>query len=139
VALSAEFLPIVWTYLTESAICREAFAAAPKRERERRGTLIAMIWSGLVEIGLCSAAMNDPLPSIRTVVLETLRASTGDRVELSDQTNIVHELGLDSVTIMDFVMEIEDRLDISVPLDRIAEVETIGDLVATLRDLKGKG
>jgi acyl carrier protein len=37
---------------------------------------------------------------------------------------------------MDFVMEVEDRLDISVPLDRIAEVETLGDLVATIRGLK---
>jgi acyl carrier protein len=39
---------------------------------------------------------------------------------------------------MDSVLEIEDRLDISIPLDRIAEVETVGDLVATVRDLKGK-
>ena len=35
--------------------------------------------------------------------------------------------------------EIEDRLDISVPLDRIAEVETIGDLVSTVRGLKSGG
>jgi acyl carrier protein len=83
--------------------------------------------------------MNDPLDSIRTLVFDKLRASTGHPVKLSDQTNIVNELGLDSVTMMDLVMDIEDRLDISVPLNRIAEVETIGDLVATLRDLKGKG
>jgi len=34
------------------------------------------------------------------------------------------------------VMETEERLDISVPLDRISEVETIGDLVTTLHDIK---
>lgn len=83
--------------------------------------------------------MIESVDSIRTVVFDRLRASTGSAIELTDQTNIVSELGLDSVAIMDFVMEIEDRLDISVPLDRIAEVETIGDLVATLRDLKDKG
>ena len=37
---------------------------------------------------------------------------------------------------MDFVMEIEDKLDISVPLDKIAEVETLGDLIATVQRLK---
>ncbi|MGH8150017.1 MAG: acyl carrier protein [Steroidobacteraceae bacterium] len=83
--------------------------------------------------------MSKPVDSIRRLVFDTLRASTRKSVELSDQTNIVRELGLDSVAIMDFVMEMEDRLDISVPLDRIAEVETVGDLVATMRDLKDKG
>lgn len=83
--------------------------------------------------------MNDPIDPIRRVVFDTLRVSTGSPVELSDQTNIMSELGLDSVAIMDFVMELEDRLDVSVPLDRIAEVETVGDLVATMRDLKVKG
>ncbi|HEV2678442.1 MAG TPA: acyl carrier protein [Aliidongia sp.] len=66
-----------------------------------------------------------------------MRSSLQKPVELSDQTNIVNDLGLDSVAVMDFVMEIEDRLDISVPLDRIAEIETLGDLVSTVRDLKG--
>jgi acyl carrier protein len=74
---------------------------------------------------------------IRNTIFETLRASLEKPVELSDRTNIVNDLGFDSVAVMDFVMEIEDRLDISVPLDRIAEVETIGDLVSTVRSLKG--
>ncbi len=79
--------------------------------------------------------MSDRVEPIRAAVIEALRASTRNAVALSDRTNIVRELGLDSIAIMDFVMELEDRLDVSVPLDRIAEVETIGDLVATLRDL----
>jgi acyl carrier protein len=95
--------------------------------------------SRVTVIGPRSTPMNDPLDSIRTIVFERLRASMEDTVELSDRTNIVSELGLDSVTMMDLVMDFEDRLDISVPLNRIAEVETIGDLVATLRDLKGQG
>lgn len=82
--------------------------------------------------------MDNSVGDIRGMVFDTLRASLRKPVELSDQTNIVSDLGLDSVAVMDFVMEIEDRLDISVPLDRIAEVETVGDLVTTVRDLKSR-
>jgi len=81
--------------------------------------------------------MENSVGDIREIIFDTLRAALQKPVELSDQTNIVNDLGLDSVAVMDFVMEIEDRLDISVPLDRIAEVETLGDLIATVRTLKG--
>jgi acyl carrier protein len=37
---------------------------------------------------------------------------------------------------MDFVMEIEDRMDVSIPLNKIAEIETLGDLIATVCSLK---
>jgi acyl carrier protein len=80
--------------------------------------------------------MQDSLDEIRETIFDTLRSSSQNLVELSDQTNIVNDLGLDSVAVMDFVMEIEDRLDISVPLDRMAEIETLGDLVFAVRDLK---
>jgi acyl carrier protein len=80
--------------------------------------------------------MQDSLGDIRETIFNTLRSSTQKPIVLSDQTNIVNDLGLDSVAVMDFVMEIEDRLDISVPLDRIAEIETLGHLIHTVRDLK---
>ncbi|MDE2582239.1 MAG: acyl carrier protein [Rhodospirillales bacterium] len=81
--------------------------------------------------------MNTSIGDIRQIVFDTLRPSLQRPVPLSDATNIVNDLGLDSVAMMDFVMEIENRLDISVPLDRIAEIESLGDLVRTLRELKG--
>lgn len=80
--------------------------------------------------------MDNSVGDIRQMIFDTLRSSVQKLVELSDQTNIVNDLGLDSVAVMDFVMEIEDRFDISVPLDKIAEIETLGDLVFTVRDLK---
>ncbi len=80
--------------------------------------------------------MENTIDDIREMIFDTLRSSRQKLVELSDQTNIVNDLGLDSVAVMDFVMEIEDRLNISVPLDKIAEIETLGDLVFTVRDLK---
>ena len=80
--------------------------------------------------------MSNSVGDIREIIFDTLRSSLQKPVEFSDQTNIVNDLGLDSVAVMDFVMEIEDRLDISIPLDRVAEVEMLGDLISTVHGLK---
>jgi acyl carrier protein len=34
-------------------------------------------------------------------------------------------------------MALEDEYDISMPLDRMAEVQTVGDLVRTIEELRG--
>jgi acyl carrier protein len=82
--------------------------------------------------------MQDSGGDIREIIFDTLRGTLKRPVELTEQTHIVDDLGLDSVAVMDFVMELEDRLDISVPLDRIAEIETLGDLTKALRDLTAR-
>jgi len=53
-------------------------------------------------------------------------------------TSITKELGLDSLAVMNFVMALEDRFDVSIPMDKLAGIETVGDLAATIADLKGR-
>jgi acyl carrier protein len=48
------------------------------------------------------------------------------------------DVGLDSVQIMNLVMEIEDNLDLSVPVDVLSEVQTLNELAARLQQLKEK-
>ena len=73
---------------------------------------------------------------IQTIIFDMVRAELPNAPAISDQTHIVDDLGLDSVAVMDFVMEIEDRMDVSIPLNKIAEIETLGDLIATVCSLK---
>ena len=47
-------------------------------------------------------------------------------------TNIVRDLKLDSIAVMDFIMELETRFNTVVPLDAIADVQTVGDLADIL-------
>ncbi len=73
-------------------------------------------------------------------IFKVLATHASPGVNLSPQTRITRDLGLDSVAVMDFVMDIEDQFDISIPLDRIAEVETVEDLsraVEKLLEVKG--
>ena len=37
---------------------------------------------------------------------------------------------------MNFVMAIEDFYDISIPLDRIAQIQTVGDLIHAVEGLR---
>jgi acyl carrier protein len=58
-------------------------------------------------------------------------------IQVSGETRIVQGLGLDSVAILDFIMDLEERFDVSIPLDRIAEVQTIGELSRAVETLTG--
>jgi len=60
----------------------------------------------------------------------------GHPVQIDDNTDIVEDLGMDSLGVMNFVMAIEDFYDISIPLDRIAQIETVGDLIHAVEDLR---
>jgi len=60
----------------------------------------------------------------------------GHPVKINDQTDIVEDLGMDSLGVMNFVMAIEDFYDISIPLDRIAQIQTVGDLIHAVDDLR---
>jgi acyl carrier protein len=51
---------------------------------------------------------------------------------ITEDTHILHDLNLDSVAVMDLVMVLETRFDTVIPMDRLAEIETVGDLVRIL-------
>lgn len=77
--------------------------------------------------------------SLRDGVAAALSQAVGRKVEIADNTNIARDLGLDSLAIMNFIMALEDEYDVSIPLDRIAQVETVGDLVKAIGELRSEG
>lgn len=64
---------------------------------------------------------------------------TSRRVQISSETVIGRDLEIDSLALMNIVMELEDAFDLSIPLDRLAAVETAGDLSEVIRDLRSRG
>jgi len=73
--------------------------------------------------------------AIQARVLDLLSKKAGAARNIDLDSSVVEDTGLDSVSIMDFVMEIEDEFDITIPLDRIAEMRTVGDLADVVRTL----
>lgn len=58
-------------------------------------------------------------------------------VELGDNTSFAGDLEWDSLTVMDFVAEVEDSFDIIITMNMQAEIETVGQLVAAVDKLQG--
>jgi acyl carrier protein len=80
------------------------------------------------------------LDNIEAEIVKVMSGRIPAGIQVSAQTKIARDLALDSVAVMDFVMDIEDHFDISIPLDRIAEVETVEDLSRAVEALlKEKG
>ena len=53
-------------------------------------------------------------------------------------TVIAKDLTIDSLAIMDMVMELEDRFDVSIPMNVVAEIHTVDQLADTILDLRSK-
>ncbi|TVS12336.1 MAG: acyl carrier protein [Wenzhouxiangella sp.] len=77
----------------------------------------------------------DTLALARQAISAALTRALPEHREIDWSQSLTSEAGLDSVQIMNLVMEIEDELDLSVPVDVLAEVNTLNDLAVRLSKL----
>jgi acyl carrier protein len=57
-------------------------------------------------------------------------------VAIADSTTFAGDLEFDSLTVMDFVAEIEDEFDVIISMNQQAEIENWGQLVAAVHKLQ---
>lgn len=72
---------------------------------------------------------------VEAEIIDLLVARVPGGVAVEADTRIAGGLGLDSVAILDFIMDLEDRFDVSIPLDRIATVQTVAELSSAVQAL----
>jgi acyl carrier protein len=58
-------------------------------------------------------------------------------IEVTEATRFAQDLEWDSLTVLDFVANIEDEFDIVITMNQQAEIETVGQLVDAVGKLKG--
>ena len=56
-------------------------------------------------------------------------------VEISGDTRFAQDLEWDSLTVLDFVANVEDEFDVLISMNMQAEIETVGQLVDALERL----
>lgn len=57
-------------------------------------------------------------------------------VKLTRDTDLITDLEIDSVSVLDIVMDIEDNYNLSIPVNTISETRTIGELVDAIHAIK---
>ena len=60
-------------------------------------------------------------------------------VALTEATSFAGDLEWDSLIVMDFVASVEDEFDILITMNMQAEIETIGQLVDAVEQLRNDG
>ena len=57
---------------------------------------------------------------------------------LTETTDLNRDLNLDSLAVMELMFELEDRFNISVPMNLLPEVSTIGDLAKLVQRIEAR-
>jgi len=69
--------------------------------------------------------MNDS--EVREKLYRLLKKHSKSTGEIKPDSDILADTGLDSVSVMDIVLELEDELDIIIPVESLSDVRTIDD------------
>lgn len=67
--------------------------------------------------------------SIIDEICALLATHNKEGIALKAETDIPAELHINSVGVLDFIMDVEDKFDIEIPMNVVSETRTIGDLV----------
>ena len=76
---------------------------------------------------------SDKSSNVRKVVLEVLKDFNKKGIVISDSTSFVGDLEFDSLLVMEFISELEDQLDVSVPINILPDIETVGMLIVNAK------
>jgi acyl carrier protein len=76
----------------------------------------------------CGADMDKNIDAVVVDLCDMLQQYNKEGIELTATTNLGSELNIDSVEVMDLIMEIEDKFDIDIPINLVSDIERIGDL-----------
>jgi acyl carrier protein len=74
--------------------------------------------------------MVENMDSLVDELCELFQKYNKEGIELTAATNLGSDLDIDSVEVMDLIMEIEDKFDIDIPINLVSDIERIGDLAS---------
>lgn len=69
-------------------------------------------------------------------VVEIIEPLNRKNVAVTEDTRFATDLEWDSLTVLDFVADIEDAFDVIISMNMQAEIETVGQLVDALQRLR---
>ncbi len=80
--------------------------------------------------------MDKSVEDIVGEVIPILRKFTKPDAEVTGDSHLMRDLDLDSVKVMELMMELEDHFDISIPLNALPDVNSVAELASEIAKLK---
>jgi acyl carrier protein len=81
-----------------------------------------------IDPGTETFELTGELADIESEIIRILRGFLKDAPALSGSTDLIADLDLESVQIMEFVVEVEDHYDIAIDLESLSNVHTVAEL-----------
>ena len=72
-------------------------------------------------------------------IMDILKPFVPDGLEITAETDLVADLDLDSLKVMKILESMEDSFDISIPINILPDVRTVGDLERQIQKLTNNG
>ena len=87
------------------------------------------------QLTFAASRMMNHYESILAQLYEILGPYTPDGQSLSEDTEFISDLGLDSMKVMQLLLDTEERFDVSIPLNIIPDVRTVGHFARCVQQL----
>ena len=78
-------------------------------------------------------------PEVLADLSAELAAFKQGSADITEDTELLGDLELDSLQVMNLLLRIEDRFDISIPVSILPDVRTVKDLALQIANLAGGG
>ena len=76
-----------------------------------------------------------PSGSIEHGVVDVLKQVSRRPIEPTLESDLVTDLGFDSLQVLELIAELEDRFDVSIPLNDVPATRTVAQVVAQVAQL----
>ena len=80
--------------------------------------------------------MSENYNEIMQLLCDRLSSMTNTGVQVTAETNLISQLSIDSIKVLNLIMEIEDEFDISIPINALTDVQTVQQLADLVHKIK---
>jgi acyl carrier protein len=84
---------------------------------------------------MAAGSVTEPSPETFAVLAELIGPLNKNGTALAPSTRFAEDLNFDSLVVMEFVAAVEDRFDVSIPLNLLPDIATVADFAVALEKL----
>lgn len=79
---------------------------------------------------------NSDYDEIMRLLCDRLSTLTNSELSITPDINLISQLSIDSIKLLNLIMEIEDTFDISIPINGLTDVQTVRQLADLVYKIK---